>query len=121
DYTKWHIGIYLSVAGGLTAAVGYIAEKKADALAPYVSSPKVLFASIIAMFLAGICGGVVASSCTGCTTYEELWHERQGPFGLKFLLGRYWAGLEHFFFWLSAILSMGAVLSSTAVVGWLMK
>lgn len=35
DYTKWHLGIYLSVAGALTAATGFLAESsKKGELAP---------------------------------------------------------------------------------------
>jgi hypothetical protein len=122
DYTKWHIGIYLSAAGTLTAAVGYLAESaKAQTLSPYVGSPKLLVAAIVFMFIAGACGGVVASSCTECNTYDELWNQRHGPFGTRLLKGRHWALLEHLSFWLSAVSAAIAVLASTPVVAWLSK
>jgi hypothetical protein len=122
DYTKWHIGIYLSVAGGLTAAAGYLAEtSKADALAPYVASPKALLAAIVLMFLAGVCGAVIASSSTHCKTYEELWNGKQGPFGSQLLAGRIWAPLEHMFFWLSTLAAATSVLTSWRVIAWLAK
>jgi hypothetical protein len=120
DYTKWHLGIYLSVAGTLTAALGFLAKpEEADTLRQFLGSPKLLLTAIVLMFLAGICGGVVASSCTGCKTYEELWEDKHGPYGIRIMPGRYWAALEHTFFWASAGLAAYAVLSSTPVVGWL--
>jgi hypothetical protein len=122
DYTKWHIGIYLSAAGALTAAAGYLAEaSKAAVLAPYVDSPKLLLGAIIFMFFAGVCGAVIASSCTECNTYEELWRNKQGPFGLELLQGRHWAALEHLFFWLSTVLAAYSVLASGPVIAWLGK
>jgi len=120
DYTKWHLGIYLSVAGTLTAAVGYLAEaSKADRIAPYVDRPGLLLAAVALMFAAGACGGIVASSCTECASYEQLWNERHGPFGSHLLKGRQWAAMEHLFFWLSVAAAAVAVLSSKPVVLWL--
>lgn len=122
DYTKWHLGIYLSVAGALTAAAGYLAEAtKAGQLAPYVDKPKLLLVAVALMFAAGACGGVVASSCTECATYEDLWNGKQGPFGTRLLKGRHWAALEHLCFWLSTALAAIAVLSSAPVMAWLGK
>lgn len=116
DYTKWHLGIYLSVAGALTAAVGYLAENaKAQALAPYIDKPMLLISAVFFMFGAGACGGIVASSCTGCTTYEELWSQKHGPFGSRLLLGQHWASMEHLFFWLSVACTVLAVFSSKPI------
>ncbi|CAH1203104.1 conserved hypothetical protein [Candidatus Nitrotoga sp. BS] len=122
DYTKWHIGIYLSVAGALTAAVGYLAEEnKTRNLAPYVGSPKLLLAAVIFMFLAGVCGAVIASSSTECKTYDELWLCKQGPYGLRLMPGRVWAMFEHSFFWLSSACIALSVLTAEPVLKWLAK
>lgn len=120
DYTKWHLGIYLSVAGALTAAVGYLAElPKAKTLAPYIGKPAFLVLAVVLMFAAGACGGIVASSSTECNTYDELWNQPHGPFGWRVLKGRQWAALEHMFFWLSVAFAVSAVLLSPPIGAWL--
>ena len=120
DYTKWHLGIYLSVAGALTAAAGYLAEgMKAQRLSPYIDKPLLLVSAVALMFAAGACGGVIASSCTECVTYDELWNQRHGPFGFRILEGRHWAAMEHLFFWLSVTCAAIAVLSTRPVITWL--
>lgn len=118
DYTKWHVAIYLSVGGALTAAVGYLAEaSKASQLAPYVTRPYLLLGAVVLMLLAGMCGGAVLSACTKCQTFAELWDKRKGPFGLGHV--RNWARAEHILFWLSIVSAAVAVLSTEPVLKWL--
>jgi hypothetical protein len=120
DYTKWHLGIYLSVASALTAATGLLAEKsKTENMAIYVEKPILLLLAVAFMFSAGACGGIVASSCTECITYDELWNQKHGPFGLRIVKGRHWAALEHLFFWLSVACAVFAVLLSSPIRSWL--
>ncbi|TKB58828.1 MAG: hypothetical protein E8D49_10545 [Nitrospira sp.] len=73
DYTKFHIGIYLSVAAGLLALVGLAAKsEEGQFLAKLIGSPLALVGSALAMFAAGVAGAVVASSSTECETYGQL-------------------------------------------------
>jgi hypothetical protein len=56
DYTKFHIGLYTTVAtifGGLIAASDTV---------PFTFYPQLLFASVICICIAGIAGGTIASS-----------------------------------------------------------
>jgi len=113
DYTKFHIGIYLSFAGGIAALLG--TENAGWFLSQLVQPNKLtLYLALGLMILAGMCGGVVASSSIECATFTEHWEKPQGPRSLPFLSlkGMYWAALEHAFFWLSLL-----VLTYTVAVG----
>jgi hypothetical protein len=89
DYTKFHIGIYLSAGSGLVALLGLSSKGNAGGLAlaqllaQLVGSPRALTISLLFMVIAGMAGGVIASSCTECVSYEDLWERRQGPFGSR--------------------------------------
>jgi hypothetical protein len=104
DYTKFHIGIYLSFAGGIAALLG--SQETGWFLSTLVKSNKYsLYAALVLMVLAGACGGVVASSTLECKTFHEFWNKDHGPQSLPFLKrhGSNWAMLEHAFFWLSLL------------------
>ena len=99
EYTKWHIGIYLSIGGG---TVTLLASDKHDwVLSFLVGSKFLLGASLFLMVVAGFAGGVIASSITTCKTFEEFWDRKQGPVEWKPLLGRHWPKIEHLAFWAS--------------------
>jgi hypothetical protein len=120
DYTKFHVGIYLSIGGGLVALIG--ASSKAEEktfLKAFIGSPKALALALFFMVLAGLAGGIIASGCTQCRTFEELWRNRQGPYRLRLLTGESWALVEHGSFWISLLLFTYAVLSAPAVCKWL--
>lgn len=120
DYTKFHIGIYLSAGGGLVALIGLAAKaEEGQFLSKLVGSPPALAVAFVLMVIAGMAGGVIASSCSECKTYEELWDRRQGPFGVALFLGRTWAKIEHGAFWLSALAFSYSMFSASAVRQWL--
>jgi hypothetical protein len=102
----------------MTAVLGLLAKEGAGKSVPYVGSPAFLFAGVLLMFIAGVCGAIVASSCTECPSYEQLWEGEHGPFGTRLLKGRTWARLEHAFFWLSVVCMAWAVLSAQNVRTW---
>ena len=118
DYTKFHIGIYLSAAGGLVTLIG-LAQGESAFIGKLVGSPIALLASFIFMIIAGMAGGLIASSATASSTYEELWLNPLGPFGIKIFRGRTWASIEHGSFWLSIFLFSYSILSSNDVQKWL--
>ena len=120
DYTKFHIGIYLSVAAGLVTIVSLASKvDQAHFLAQLIGSPLSFVISTVSMFVAGIAGAVVASTCTECDTYNDLWNKKQGPFGLKLMTGKNWVRLEHTSFWFSTVLFVYAIISAHAVQEWL--
>lgn len=113
DYTKFHIGIYLSFAGGIAALLG--TENTGWFISNLVEPNKEpLYWALSLMILAGMCGGVVASSTIECASFSDHWDKPQGPRCLPILAlkGKYWAALEHGFFWLSLL-----VLAHTVAVG----
>lgn len=121
EYTKFHIGIYLSSAGGMVAIVAAAAaeKNKLEFLSGLFAHPWALGVATVLMAIAGAAGGIIASCCTQCQTFNELWNERQGPHTLKLLRGQYWAMIEHGSFWLSFAFIAYSVLSSPSVSRWL--
>jgi len=104
DYTKFHIGIYLSFAGGLAALLG--TENAGLVLSSLVEPNKCkLYLALGLMILAGMCGGVVASSAIEHEKFDDFWSKDQGPQIVPFLAfaGKRWAAAEHAFFWLSLL------------------
>jgi hypothetical protein len=106
EYTKFHIGIYLSTAAGITTLLG--SEKAGWFLAVLITQNNqvLLYMALGFMILAGMCGGVVASSTIEHTVFSDFWDKPQGPRSIPFLRvnGSSWAALEHFFFWVSLLL-----------------
>ena len=105
DYTKFHIGIYLSTAAGIAALLG--AEHAGWFLSEFVEpNRRELYAALAFMIMAGGCGGVVASSTIECKTFNQFWNADHGPAGPGWLKmeGRKWAAYEHRCFWLSLLL-----------------
>lgn len=104
DYTKFHIGIYLSFAGGIAALLG--TENAGWFISSFVPPNKdSLYWALGLMILAGMCGGVVASSAIECATFRDHWEGNQQPQCLPFLKfkGKYWAAFEHASFWSSLL------------------
>lgn len=110
DYTKFHIGIYLSSAGGVAALLG--SKDAGWAVSELVGNQYFLYAALAFMVLAGMCGGIVATSTTESLSFEEFWNGLHGPATLPFwkASGRSWVAGEHGFFWLSLLLLAAAVL-----------
>ena len=118
EYTKFHIGIYLSAGGGLIVLLG--SGDKSDFIQDLIGSPKALAVALALMALAGLAGGVIASATTQCRHFEDLWLEPQGPLKrFTRITGRWWARIEHGAFWASAALIAYAVLCSPSVRLWL--
>lgn len=107
DYTKFHIGIYITAAGVMLTIASSDQMREALGLSGY---PVPFLMAILAMALAGMCGGIIATNCITSSSFDEVWERRIGPWDRKLLTGRYWARAEHGAFWLSAILIASAVL-----------
>lgn len=105
DYTKFHVGIYITAMTALIALGG--ANKRDTYLGGLISCPKALWIAIGTMALAGLSGGVILSACTLHDTLSSFWGEQStdekiGPYGRKCLHGKWWARIEHTSFWISA-------------------
>lgn len=115
DYTKFHIGLYLTLATGILAALKYKTTKNTD----------IDFAFPLGLLLiAGMCGGIVASNIPNYLTYSSELVE-VNPFieggesnkfirVIPFIEGKHrlflldltyskWIRLEHTAFWLAVI------------------
>jgi hypothetical protein len=103
DYTKFHIGVYLTVAGAyLTAAFATVNNKPVLPLNLYFLGPAVLFTMI-----AGFSGGVIVSSLTQWHSggSEDFLKSEIGPWDwsqFRFVASS-WTYVEHTSFWLGLI------------------
>lgn len=120
DYTKFHIGIYLSAAGGLAALISTAAEgSKAAYIGSLIGSPMALATAFAFMVLAGIAGAVVATSTIENSSYVTFLKTKQGAYGIEPFVGRTWITIEHACFWFSLVALGIGVFSSPAVCKWL--
>jgi hypothetical protein len=114
DYTKFHVGLYAAVA---TIFGALIAADKAQ----LKFEPTLLFASVIFICIAGLAGGLIASSISGYDGYTNFWDAKIAPYwwpndGSR---PKYWTYIEHTAFWISvvlAILSIGVRQDSFASI-----
>lgn len=111
DYTKFHIGIYLSSAAGLAALLG--SKDAGWIISTLIGNQYLLYLAFFFMVLAGMCGGIVATSITECQTFNEFWSEKEhAPSTLKKwkARGQSWVSREHGFFWASLITLAASIL-----------
>lgn len=114
DYTKFHIGIYLSAAAGLATLLG--SKDTGWIISTLIGNQYLLYFAFFLMVLAGMCGGIVATSITQCQTFNEFWSEKEhAPSTLKRwrAKGHSWVAREHGFFWASLI-----VLTASILIRW---
>jgi hypothetical protein len=80
DYTKFHIGVYLTLA------------------AAYIT----VWPAVIFIIIAGFAGGVIASSITQTksVSVESFLKEQTGPWGTTWFTGKWWTYIEHTSFWI---------------------
>jgi hypothetical protein len=104
DYTKFHIGLYTTLAAAYIALM--TSEYGKRLLAP---DTRLVLAAVVILGIAGFAGGIIASSCTYYPSFNQLMERRLFPFrdgwGLK---GVTWTRIEHTAFWVA----LGAILAS---------
>ena len=122
DYTKFHIGVYLTMA---TTFIAIANIKKGDSLLLDLRPGFVLWA-VGMLLVAGFAGGVIVSSITqcyslvardalpACSSAAAFLKAEHGPWHLTavYVPGLYWTWLEHTSFWLGlgfALLSFKSV------------
>jgi membrane protein implicated in regulation of membrane protease activity len=109
DYTKFHIGLYLTLT---TAYVAVASIKKDDGKALLFSiEPTLFWLAVFCFILAGVAGGVIASSITQtrARSTDAFLSEAIGPWALKVLSARSCTWIEHTSFWLGLICALLSV------------
>jgi len=103
DYTKFHIGIYIS----LTAAAIALVEIKPE-MAGFVS----IKIAIACFVIAGTSGGVIAGNIPLYGAWTDFEEAPIGPWGCSIWRFRRWAHIEHTAFWigvLAVVLELGFI------------
>jgi hypothetical protein len=109
DYTKFHIGLYLTLTAAYITVITASIDKK-----PLVAlrSDFLFWAAVILFMIAGLAGGVIASSITQTTarSTRQFLELDIGPWEWKLvhIKARTWTWVEHTSFWIGLI---AAVLS----------
>jgi hypothetical protein len=93
DYTKFHIGVYLSLGSASVAMVRFTSVSAED-----------LMPSLVLLVVAGAAGGVIGSSIPEYTTWAEFTRSRLGALGVPLLRYVGWAKVEHLAFWAAIVL-----------------
>jgi MFS family permease len=113
DYTKFHIGAYLTLAGSFITVASI---KKGDDFALQVHR-RLAFAAMIFFMVAGLAGGVIVSTITQCygdtcKTTSKLLEMPIGPWNGKVIVasGQMWVYIEHTSFWCGLVLAVLAFL-----------
>ena len=111
EYTIFHIGVYLT----LTASYIAIATVEINNKVLFKLHPIGLWFAVAAFMVAGLAGGVIASSITQCqcTSSQEFLGQAIGIWDWERLhfAARKWTYIEHTAFWLgliSAVISFAA-------------
>ena len=112
DYTKFHIGLYLTLAGAYIT----IASVKANERLVVDLKLRWMWLAMIAFMVAGLAGGIIASSITqcigapkeACESAATFLEQPTGPWGPSFYMakGRTWTWIEHTSFWVGLIFAL---------------
>jgi MFS family permease len=98
EYTKFHIGLYSTIAGVLVAA---LATKHAET---WKVRRWAIGLAVLAIVLAGLAGGIVAASLVSMTNVADFWNQPIGPYAGEWLTVRGWTYVEHSSFWAAVVL-----------------
>ncbi|WP_445368188.1 hypothetical protein ACH5Y9_01090 [Methylomonas sp. BW4-1] len=118
DYTKFHIGIYLSFAGGLGAFISAAGKPEQIFLRSMIGFPWAIILALLFMVGAGMAGGIIATSTIESKTYSDFRSTLQGAYGIKPFLGETWVAIEHASFWLSLFFLAIGIFSAEDVRKW---
>lgn len=110
DYTKFHIGIYLSFASGVAALLG--SKEAGWFITTLIGNVYLLYASFGLLVIAGMCGGMVATSITESVSFSDFWDKDYAPPTIPFWTGKgkTWVAREHAFFWASLLMLAASIL-----------
>lgn len=97
DYTKFHIGLYATLASALIALVNTDFGKRLSLNGAFV------WAAVLFIASAGLAGGVVASSLPWFESIQAFRTTAIGPFRTELMRGELWTYVEHTSFWLGIV------------------
>jgi hypothetical protein len=108
DYTKFHIGLYLTLTASYVAIASVRGTNSGLLLRLH---PTWFWVAVVCFMAAGLAGGVIASSITqtNARSTESFLCEIIGPWNTRLLRARTWTWIEHTAFWaglVSALLSV---------------
>lgn len=105
DYTKFHIGMYVTL---IAAMIGLFSK---GTLGPdYAHMLTCIQFSVVAFVIAGMAGGLVASSIPYFTSFQHFQDAKLGP-GRWHIVPAIWCTyIEHFAFWTGCLISVGGFL-----------
>lgn len=116
DYTKFHIGIYISLGSALIAAAATMVSSDSGSFDYYkcnIARFEFLSFTVICLFIAGWAGGIIAGNLPKAKSFKNFSEQRIGFWGGELLFYNYWAWLEHTAFWLAlASLAYGFLFQS---------
>ncbi len=111
DYTKFHIGIYITLSA---AIIGVFAN---DTLAgAYAALQHYALWSLGLFMIAGLAGGIVAANACTETSYGDYIKKWVGPFGLPIMTVNLWTYVEHIAFWAGCGAALLGLLKAPACV-----
>jgi hypothetical protein len=97
DYTKYHISVYTTLGTILMGVLGLHNNITLTFCAP------LLWVSIGFIAVAGLAGGIIASTLPEKDSLNEFFCQRTGFWGVHVLSGRTWTRIEHTAFWAGLI------------------
>lgn len=105
DYTKFHIGMYTTLLAGIIGlfATDSLNSEVYDHMISYLKYSVLLF------FIAGMFGGLVASSIPFFSTFESFSKARLAPFSTNHKIGLpsiICTHLEHLVFWVGCFVAV---------------
>lgn len=108
EYTKFHIGMYVSLAALLIGVL------TADKNTLHIASAKPMWWLVVTLTLflaAGACGGLIASSIPDHTDYKAFMDAKLGPWHTRLIPARVCVSAEHTFFWVGVAFALYGTLS----------
>ena len=106
DYTKFHIGMYTSL---IAAIIGVFAN---DTLKDQYCGMVLYIKCSVALFvLAGMAGGLIASSIPFFTSFDAFRAARLGPWHLKLVPAVWCTHIEHTAFWLGCLCAVAGLMA----------
>jgi hypothetical protein len=103
DYTKFHIGVYISLGTILAAAL--------NSSSSYLPHRRFSVAiAIIFTAAAGLAGGTIATTLPECSSLDQFFEMKFAPLEMNSLSlsGRWWTRVEHTMFWIGIMFGFGA-------------
>jgi len=105
DYTKFHIGMYTTLIAGI---IGVFAND--DLKETYAALVPFIKVSIVCFFIAGMAGGLVASSIPFFQRWKDFQTARLGPWSLKLVPAILCTHVEHTAFWIGCVVAGAGLL-----------